>query len=72
MKGFVSEPADLGRIVSSIRNRHGLSQDDLAAKLGISQRYLSELERGRPKVFDKRFIDVLNKLGIHLTVEVDE
>lgn len=71
-RGYIDEPADLGRIVLATRLGHKLSQDALSAQLGISQRYLSELERGRTKLFDDKFIGVLNQLGIRLTVEVDE
>ncbi|WP_035782758.1 helix-turn-helix domain-containing protein [Arthrobacter sp. H14] len=59
--------ADLGLLIHAIRVRHGLSQADLAARLGISQRYLSELETGKPKVLNEKFFDVLRDLGIVLS-----
>ncbi|GAB3526466.1 helix-turn-helix domain-containing protein [Arthrobacter monumenti] len=59
--------ADLGLLIHAIRVRHGLSQADLAARLGVSQRYLSELETGKPKVLNEKFFDVLRDLGIVLS-----
>lgn len=70
-QGFIESPADLGRVVAAVRSRNNLSQDALAERLGVSQRYLSELERGRTKLFDDRFIAVLGQLGIRLMVETE-
>jgi len=47
--------ADLGLMVYGIRQRSGLSQRELASRLGVSQRYLSELETGKPKVLNEQF-----------------
>ncbi|MFM9877805.1 MAG: helix-turn-helix domain-containing protein [Rhodoglobus sp.] len=64
MKGIARRPQDLGEIVRTIRLAHKISQDDLAAQLGVTQRYLSELERGKPKILDDRYFTVLSRLGI--------
>ena len=37
---------EFGQWLASIRERHGLSQDDLAEAAGMSQEYISMLERG--------------------------
>ncbi|MCC3299495.1 helix-turn-helix domain-containing protein [Arthrobacter caoxuetaonis] len=59
--------SDLGMMVYGIRQRTGLSQRAMAARLGVSQRYLSELETGKPKVMNDQFFAVLDKLGIELS-----
>jgi transcriptional regulator with XRE-family HTH domain len=41
-----------------------LSQDELAARLGVTQRWLSELETGKPKILDDRLFEVIARLGI--------
>lgn len=66
--------ADLGLLIQAIRIRHGLTQAALAERLGVSQRYLSELETGKPKVLNEKFFDVLRDLGIVLSFRetVDE
>ena len=67
MHGIMKSVSDLGLMVYGIRQRTGLSQRDPAARLGVSQRYLSELETGKPKVLNDQFFAVMEKLGIELT-----
>jgi transcriptional regulator with XRE-family HTH domain len=65
--------ADLGKTVRMVRERHGWSQDDLSAAVGVTQRYLSELETAkRPKVLDDSLIRALSRLGITLIAEVSD
>ncbi len=59
--------SDLGLMVYGIRQRTGLSQRELAGRLGVSQRYVSELETGKPKVLNDQFFSVMEKLGIELS-----
>lgn len=65
----LGSPTDLGALVRVVRKQLGLSQMDLSAQLGVTQRWLSELETGRGKHFDERFFRVLNQLGIQLSAE---
>jgi HTH-type transcriptional regulator/antitoxin HipB len=67
MQGQVRTPQDLGRAVRHARKAAGLSQRALAARLGVSQRWLTELETGKPKILDERLFDVIAKLGISVT-----
>ena len=67
MHGVMRSVSDLGMMVYGIRQRTGLSQRAMAARLGVSQRYLSELETGKPKVMNDQFFAVLDKLGIELS-----
>lgn len=61
--------ARLGRLVARNRRRHGLSQEELAALVGIDRQYLSELERGKVTRHLARLIDVLDAIGLELTAE---
>jgi len=72
MHGVITAPAGLGAAVRHVRTSHALTQVELAARLGVSQRWLSELETGRPKVFGPQLFDVLEKLGIALRWETVE
>lgn len=65
--GKLASPSDLGRAVRHVRREAGLTQVELALRLGVTQRWLSELETGRPKILDARLFDVIAKLGIQLT-----
>jgi HTH-type transcriptional regulator/antitoxin HipB len=69
MRALIERPEDLGRFVQRIRRDAQLTQRQLAEALGISQRYLSELEAGKPKRIDQGYFDVLRKLGIVLSAE---
>ena len=68
MRALIEKPEDLGRFVHRIRTEAELTQRQLAEALGTSQRYVSELEAGKPKRIDENYFDVLRKLGIVLTV----
>lgn len=52
-----------------LREAHGLTQRDLANRLGTSQRYVCELEVGEPKIADGRFFELLGLRGLTLTAE---
>ncbi|MEB4615392.1 helix-turn-helix domain-containing protein, partial [Leucobacter sp. M11] len=67
----ISSPHDLGALVRVVRKRRGLSQVELSAQLGVTQRWLSELETGRGKHFDDRFFRVLGMLGIQLSAKAE-
>lgn len=69
--GQFRSPEDLGRAVRHARRRAGLSQAALAERLGVTQRWLSELETGKPKILDARLFDVISRLGISVTWRVD-
>lgn len=45
--GSVSSPQALGLLMQQARRSRGLSQQQVAAQLGISQGYVSELESGK-------------------------
>ncbi len=72
MKASVQSAHDLGALVKRIRTHHGLTQRELASKLGTSQRYVYELEVGKPKLADERYFTLLAALGISLTAESDD
>lgn len=62
--GTLRSSEDLGRAVRHVRVVAGLTQVELAARLGVSQRWLSELETGKPKILDDRLFDVVARLGL--------
>ena len=70
--GRLRSPADVGRAVRHARRELGMSQVELAERLGVSQRWLSELETGKPKILDARLFDVLAQLGLNLTWSLDD
>jgi transcriptional regulator with XRE-family HTH domain len=72
MRANVRTPQDLGKIIRRVREQHGLTQRELADRLSVSQRYLSELENGRPKIADDRYFRLLRLLGLTMTVQTSD
>lgn len=72
MEALITSPADLGRLVRHVRHQHGFTQRELAARIGVTHRWLSELESGRGKQANDRYFEVLGSLGITLTASVPD
>lgn len=72
MQAVIASSEDLGRLVRRVREAHGLSQRELASELGVSQRWLSELESGKGKQVNARYFAVLDALGIRLTAALSD
>ncbi len=68
--GEVQTPQALGRAIQQARAVSGLSQRELASRLGISQRWLWELEKGKPGIFTERLFEVLRAVDARLVVEI--
>lgn len=64
-----SSPADLGRRLAGLREQRGLSQTQVAAVLGISRRYVCEIEAGKPSLYSDRLFRLLEMLDTGLVVE---
>ena len=58
----------LGRTIRRLRRAARLRQDELAALAGVGNRFLSELENGKPTVELSKAIEVLQALGYVLEV----
>jgi HTH-type transcriptional regulator/antitoxin HipB len=69
MRAVIRTAEDLGRLIRLVREGRGWSQAQLAEALKSSQRYISELERGKPKRADGEYFRTLARLGIVLTAE---
>jgi HTH-type transcriptional regulator / antitoxin HipB len=67
-RATVRSQAALGRELARLRFDHGLTQEELAEALGISRRYVYELESGRPNLFATRLFELLREVGAHLEV----
>ena len=66
---WVTRPADLGAFLRDRRLQRGLTQAELADELGISRRYVVEIEQGKPSLYTDRLVDVLRELDIVLKAE---
>lgn len=61
------DQVDFGYRIRTLRKRHSLTQDQLAAQLGISTDHLGKIELGKRGVS----LDLLAQLAEHLNVSVD-
>jgi y4mF family transcriptional regulator len=65
----LNNAADLGRFVREQRRAAGLSQTALAERSGVSRRWLSDLETGKPTAEVGLVFRVLAGLGLMMLAE---
>lgn len=62
----------LAQSLARLRYERGLTQEELAETLGVSRRYVWELENAQPNLYATRLFEALRELGAHLEVVPDE
>jgi HTH-type transcriptional regulator/antitoxin HipB len=72
LKGAVASPQALGRLLQQARLAQGLSQQQVADKLGISQGYVYELESGKTSLALMRIFEIMRLTGMTLEAEIPE
>lgn len=60
---------ELGAWVRSVRKAKGLSQTELAGRMGVTQSWVSRLERGSPRLHAQMVLDALAALGTPLQAD---
>lgn len=68
--GKVTGPESLGRILQQARMLAGLSQRDLAERLGTTQKYVWELEAGKPSILMDRLFAAMREVNMDLTATI--
>jgi len=66
--GRVRSPEALGRLARKERKRQGLTLDKVYSVSGLTTRFLSEFERGKPNASIRRVMDTLQALGLEILV----
>ena len=69
--GKVTGPESLGRILQQARMLSGKTQRQQAGELGISQRYVWEIESGKPSLFTERLFAYMRATGVSLQATVE-
>ena len=59
---------DLGSLIQSVRKIQGLTQSDIAGLAHTGNRYIVDLEKGKPTIQMQKALDVLALLGLELIV----
>ena len=65
----IDTPADLGRAIRSARKKQKLTIILCAAANGVSVRFLSELERGKPGASVGATLKIARSVGLRFLVE---
>jgi HTH-type transcriptional regulator/antitoxin HipB len=74
MRLIITNPNQVGQIIRARRKARRVSQQQLAAKLDLSQNRLSEIESGVAPLSLERLITLANVLGLQLVLQdkIDE
>ena len=67
----IENPFILGQVIQQGRMQQGLSQRELAKQLGISQKWIWEMEQGKPGLLTDRLFKILKSSGITLLAEIE-
>ena len=67
----IRDPFTLGQILQQSRMQQGLSQRELAKLLGINQKWIWEMEQGKPGLLMDRLFAILEKTGVTLLAEFE-
>jgi hypothetical protein len=66
---MISNTVSIGKVVRSERKRLKVTQRDLALSSGTGLRFIVDLEKGKPTCQSGKVLEVLNSLGLQLTIE---
>ena len=65
---WAQSAAEIGKIVAMARRQRGLTQAQLARAAGVTQNWLSEIERGKDTAQIGRILRILSFLSVRLEV----
>lgn len=68
----VRTPDQLPALLQAFRKQAGLTQEEAAVRLGVTQQTLSALERNAERVSAARLMKLLGLLGVELVLRKDE
>ncbi|HNG60997.1 MAG TPA: helix-turn-helix domain-containing protein [Cellvibrionaceae bacterium] len=72
MKIPIDSAAAVGRVVRASRKAQKIRQDDAAGSIGVSENFLGKIERGSEAVQWGKLFQVLEGLGIRVSLDVPE
>lgn len=72
LRGQMESAEAMGRMLQQGRLLRGITQRELAEKLGISQRYVYEIESGKPTIFAERLFQMMHATGVRFYAEIDD
>lgn len=67
---FISTPADVGALIRERRTALGLDQETLAKSIGVSRKWVVEVEKGKPGAAVGLIFRAIRALGVSLQTSV--
>jgi y4mF family transcriptional regulator len=68
MDQVITSAQELGRLVRQVRRNQGVTQAELAGASGVGQRFVVDLEKGKPTCELEKSLHIVQMLGIELRV----
>jgi HTH-type transcriptional regulator/antitoxin HipB len=68
----VRTPIDIGFAIRDRRRRLKLGQDELAARVGVSRKWIIDIEKGKPRAEVGLVLRTLDALDLRLSLDDDE
>jgi HTH-type transcriptional regulator / antitoxin HipB len=68
MPMLIRTPTDFGATIRDHRRRHGMDQQELAEKIGVSRQWVIEVEKGKARAQVGLVLRALDALGIALSL----
>lgn len=62
----ISSSKDLGTVLTRARKKQGLSQREVAARLGVTQKWISAVEQGKSRAWIDKVLELSYFLGVQL------
>lgn len=72
MKVSISSPDQVGAVIRASRKAMKIRQDDAAGLIGVSENFLGKVERGGETVQWGKLFQVMQELGLTLTIELPD
>ncbi len=72
MKVDIKYPEQVGAVIRASRKAMQIRQDDAAGIIGVSENFLGKVERGGETVQWGKLFQVMQELGLTMTIEVPE
>lgn len=63
---------DAGLAIRTMRKRAGIRIDDFALTAGVSKQFMTDLENGKPTVQMGRVLNLLQRLGLRVSVDLPD
>lgn len=62
---------EIGQVIRRARQQRGMTQTELAQRLGVHRRYVSALENGHSTLALRRTLQALDVLGLQVAIDTE-